>query len=100
MTDLIKELRVWALKWPIQTIQGAYQFNEILSRHEQEEPLAVLADRKGFNKVQSFKLSDDTWTFWIDGYKIQYVEVFADTYALAEAKARQYLMGLEDKHNG
>ena len=82
---------------------GATKIDEILSRYTpaeqeaKEEPLAVLAMRKGFNRVQSFRLSDMTWTFWIDGERIQAHELFANTYAEAEAKARKFLLSLEDK---
>lgn len=66
---------------------------------EVEEPLAVLADRKGHHIVVS--RLDAMWFITMvengDGKEVCKIEdVVEATYALAEAKARQYLEGLPD----
>ena len=85
------------------------RLKEELSCHaaKVEEPLAVLADRKGyFISVMWTEIREE-----IKQYCIQIKQVhkdflgeaytyFAPTYAECEAKARQYLNGLTDKKEG
>lgn len=79
---------------PLETLK--FVRKKYLSRHEKDtEPLAVLADRKGF-RVQSFRVVLG-WTICLNDRKNTTAEKFREhTYALTEAKARQYLNGLPD----
>ncbi len=78
------------------------RFVNILSRAKSEsptpeqEPLAVLADRKGYNTVESKTLSDGTWSLYINGTRIMFKDFFGVSLCEAESKARVYLMGLPD----
>ena len=78
---------------------------EILSRHkaEAQEPLAVLAVRKG-GRIHGIDYDDNKkrnpWFIcyiWHDGGSGWNMPFWGDTYAEAEAKARKWLNGLEDK---
>lgn len=66
----------------------------------EQEPLAVLADRKGFNVITS--CNGHNWSIDLK-YKYEIGScaedygVCEDTYSAAEQAARNYLMGLEDK---
>lgn len=65
------------------------------------EPLAVLADRKGIRRFQYDVYGDNTWSIYLNkdeenGHWVE-KEFYASTYALAEAKARAYLMALDEK---
>lgn len=113
MTDLIKELRVWinslgryecVSQWVVK------EGREILSRHAEPkedkavEPLAVLAVSKkchigpqwrGIDKYFSVRTE---WFIEIIKDDGSWTEVcHADTYAEAEAKAREWLLKQEDK---
>ena len=73
------------------------------SRHAAEEPLAVLADRKGFNRIQYDAYTDGQKSVYLtEGEKYDKdttleQEFYGGTYAAAEAKARQFLNTLPDK---
>lgn len=104
----IAELREWKAQltyFPSPRVER--EWDEILSRAESVEPLAVLADKKGIWQVsyQSWKNCPDSLRPSIvvlfrekdkDGNEVS--KVFTgDTYAAAEAKARAYLESLDDK---
>lgn len=66
------------------------------------EPLAVLADRKGYHisrQVCRFKTTSPEWIINLEPnvYEHNPANFFQPTYALAEAKARAYLTALADK---
>ena len=86
---------------------------EIISRYEAEEPLAVLADRKGMkiSKIENCRYPvgwlihltlkgitgcEPIWQRYDKTVEIP-MDDNVDTYAECEAKARAYLMGLKDK---
>lgn len=67
-------------------------------RHEATEPLAVLADRKGKQKVEIY-YPRPLWAIHIS--PSNGATFYSDTYAECEAQARAYLNGLPDKgHQG
>ena len=77
---------------------------EIISRYEAEEPLAVLADRKGYEAVNIIPPTGvvKEWDIELlrgyedgDGVELEKT-ITAPTYAECEAKARSYLNGLTD----
>ena len=80
---------------------------EIISRAEQEdkeEPLAVLADRKGYviSRIDGRSDGDYKWAIGMtfqdeEGNEGKWKGFEAPTYAAAEAKARKYLESLPDK---
>jgi len=104
---LVEELREWKNKWygGLTKAGVLVEFNEILSRHSDkvEEPLAVLAVRKGWDRVHISEFRG-SWYFSLWGYGTDSPATkfpFEDTtYALAEAKARAYLEGLPDTGKG
>lgn len=79
--------------------------NRIIAEQAKEkptEPLAVLADRKGYHisrQMCRFKTTSPEWIINLEPnvYENNPANFFQPTYALAEAKARAYLMALEDK---
>lgn len=100
MNELTKELRECKCH-----CSACKENIETLSRHEQEEPLAALAYRKGVSieiTPPSFYVkSGELWEVGVaEPSKGLFSPFEAPTYIECEAKARQYLMGLEDKHNG
>lgn len=112
MDELIKELerlRAHSAQYGYGLVEDR-EFGSILCRlkAKAEEPLAVLADRKGYWKA-GFVSSCDTmaehyWTcniqktsFDIRIDKQRDYDFTGPTYAEAEAKAREYLNKLEDK---
>ena len=75
---------------------------KILSRHADkvEEPLAVLADRKGRSIYGIYELGG-LWRINISlGERAGSKSFKEETYAECEAKARAYLMGLPDLKKG
>jgi hypothetical protein len=84
------------------------EINAILSRHAKvEEPLAVLADRKGYviTRIDGKSDGDYRWAIGIrfqdeEGIEGNWKGFEAPTYAAAEAKARAYLEGLDDTGKG
>jgi hypothetical protein len=73
------------------------KIDSIISRHKPQEPLAVLADRKGITAIgyRQTNTSGKCVESW--GAKIGPSVFYGKTYAEAESKARQYLEGLPDK---
>lgn len=75
------------------------ELEDIISRHEAEEPLAVLADRKGV-RLRHARNEKDVWVislrsqFGIRGCRSV---IHASTYQEAEQVARKYLLSLPDK---
>ena len=74
----------------------------ILSRHPEEEPLAMLTAKRDYNFFAVFPPLFGTRKEWVielddDRCVKAIVKFTAPTYAEAEAKAREYLEGLEDK---
>ena len=73
------------------------------SRHQADEPLAVLADRKGYavysNKRIRKPVRDFPWHISLTFIKStnERKSFYCDTYAEAESKAKAYLNGLEDR---
>lgn len=80
----------------------------ILSRHAEEEPLAVLADRKGFYSVEILPPTNEVedWDISLcielsDNEGSQREKWFeGPTYSEAESNARQYLNALPDTGKG
>ena len=76
------------------------------SRHAADEPLAVLADRKGYavysNKRIRKPVRDFPWHISLTFIKStnERKSFYCDTYAEAESKAKAYLNGLEDRKGG
>lgn len=68
----------------------------------EKEPLAVLADRKGFGCVRFDTYTDGTKSVYLLNANgvIQEKEFHAPTYAEAETLARQYLESLPDATKG
>jgi len=86
--------------------RGADVLGEILSRATpaKDEPLAVLADRKGWWLSRS-RHYPDRWVLNFDSLNPDYYgpldkPIIAPTYAAAEAKARAYLESLPDGERG
>jgi len=79
-------------------VSGPELADRILKAIESEgqEPLAVLADRKGFF-IRYIAFAFSKWIIWINGDKNPIREQFCDlTYAACESKARAYLESLPD----
>ena len=101
MKTLREELIEWSKDVPVfANGDMREQFEAILSRHPEDEPLAVLADKKGW-WIDAMGNTTDEWFIQIKrgrAYENKGWESFEDdTYAKAESKAREYLEGLEDK---
>jgi len=107
---LREELRQLSLhQQAYQTVwKFAHQMEVILACHPtptpaKDEPLAVLADRKGFGRIQYDAYTDGQKSIYItenekeDKELITEKEFYAPTYAAAEAKARAYLESLDVK---
>ena len=71
-------------------------FDKILSRHAADEPLAVLADRKGCTFVPRPVIDGWRLSVFIETKGGGQIPFDGPTYTEAEAKARAYLNGLED----
>lgn len=81
-------------------IMALERVERALSRYEAEDPLAVLADRKGLcmghigaHKNAKWGIMLISTSLWSKGNGATF---FAPTYAECEAKARAYLNGLPD----
>lgn len=77
------------------------KMSEILSRHKEQEPLAVLADRKGWHIKSTTGdnlCSAGRWLLQVgENSSNAYNNYWGKTYAAAEAAARQYLNTIYDK---
>ena len=92
--DVAKEMDITIKGEP--TVKVDY-IKAVLSRHREEEPLAVLAARKGAGLLIRRDTSENRWAIFRLTKEGLSLAAEAPTYAEAEAKARQYLEGLEDK---
>ena len=109
MKTLIEELRELVSRYELsahrglqEVCSGVLDVCDKLDRHSKvEEPLAVLADRKGILRFQYDVYGDNTWSIYLNkdeenGHWTE-KEFYSSTYAECEAKARAYLEGLDDK---
>jgi len=107
LVEELKDLVEYWSKEPEHKVSHTYLVSlgkELISRHAKvEEPLAVLAERHNWPFVyyrRRVNPNDGPYTIELsDGYHIGR-EFRGDTYALAEAKARAYLEGLDDVKGG
>ena len=70
--------------------------HSLLAEEKAQESLAELADRKGWKMLAPIHAD----TFWVVQIADNHGKLFSsnsDTYSQTEAKAREYLNGLEDK---
>ena len=102
LVDRAKHLGHARVDIPVRIFEKSLE-NYPCTRHAADEPLAVLADRKGYavysnNRIRK-PISDMPWhisiTFIKDTNKR--TSFYTRSYAEAEAKARAYLNGLNDK---
>lgn len=112
-SELVRELK--DVRYYVQSCIGAYpdyvmtiaaraidKIDSILSRHKEQEPLAVLADRKGLmvERINHYVISK-IWEVVLKDKTIKSELAFSlfngKTYPEAESKAREYLNSLPDK---
>jgi hypothetical protein len=101
--SLVEELKEWVALYKGKVSSGwaANEVEDIISRYtpvKEDEPLAVIADRKGFN-VECHRATSEDWRIILFQY-IRGEEIsshISPTYAGAEAATRAYLVTLPDK---
>lgn len=118
MNELIKELKGTVVAW--ESLRRISQLSEqailagvigdveaIIRRHSAEvEPLAVLANRKGWwitcirKRPIGWCINMDSQENYPDIAEELLNTIYADTFSAAEAKARAYLEGLNDVREG
>jgi hypothetical protein len=108
MKQLIKDLREWRAEYSIALSMSRKEclkaFDNILSRAKsraEQEPLAVLANRKGHSVRGIYKITAG-WCLQLDICSTYEPckQFIADTYAEAEDKAREFLNARPDVKEG